>query len=278
MNQVQTSGESPSDFERLKRTSSYGMDFWRARELMPLLGYDKWENFQVVMERAKTACTSVGQPPHNHFRDAGNMVAIGSGAIRETKDVFLTRLACYLIAQNGDSRKPQIAEAQVYFAIQTRKQELQEQSTAEEKRMVARERLAASNKRLMGAAKESGVVRYGIFQDEGYKGLYGGRGLRTLKTYKGISPREDLSDRMGHAELAANDFRATQAEERLVNSQAHSEAQACQIHNEVGARVRQNILDNGNTPPEDLKLEADIRPLLAKKKQAEKKQIGGSKS
>jgi len=275
MNLVQTSGESPSDFERLKRTTSYGTDYWMARELMPHLGYAEWENFQQAIERAKTACSGVGQLSENHFRDATTMVAIGSGAQRETKDIFLSRVACYLIAQNGDPRKPQIAAAQVYFVVQTRKQEIQEQLTPEDKRVAARERLAASTKRLMGAAKESGVVRYGIFQDEGYKGLYGGKGLRTLKTYKGISPKEDLSDRMGHAELAANDFRATQAEERLINSQAHCEAQACQIHKEVGQRVRQNILDNGNTPPEDLKLEADIRPLLAQKKR-EEKQIGRS--
>ena len=276
MNQVQTSGESSSAFERLKRTTSYGIDYWMARQLMPLLGYVEWENFQQVVEKARTACEGVNQNADDHIRDATVMITIGKGGQREAKDFYLSRLACYLIAQNGDPKKPQIAEAQVYFAVQTRKQEIQEQAIAEEKRMVARDRLAASTKRLMGAAKESGVVSYGIFQDEGYKGLYGGKGLRTLKAYKGISPKEDLSDRMGHAELAANDFRATQAEERLINSQAHNEAQACRIHKEVGEGVRQSILDNGNTPPEDLKLEADIRPLLAKKKQQEKRQITGS--
>lgn len=261
-----------SEFERLKRIASHGAEFWSARDLQVSLGYDKWQNFQVAIERAKTSCLTFGKSVGQHFTEVSNVLQVATGP-RSQQDFLLSRYGCYLIAQNGDSSKSQIAAAQAYFAFQTHRQEIQDEMTAQAKRITARERLAASHKRLSGAAHEAGVVRFGVFHDEGYKGLYGGMGIRAVKTYKGLPQSEDLVDRMGHVELAANDFRATQAEERLRNDEAHNEAQACRIHSEVGKSVRNLIIGQGNTPPENLRLEEDIRPLLEKKKREEKKYL-----
>ena len=169
MSQEMTSESSYPEFNRIKFITSRGIDYWRARDLMGLLGYDTWRRFEEAIDRAKTSCTEFGQVVKNHFADTDKMVTIGSGAERQVQDYFLTRYAVYLIAQNGDPQKPEIAAAQAYFAIQTRRQEIQDEET---KRLEARERLSESNKRLFGAAKEAGVSSpmFGVFNDAGYKG------------------------------------------------------------------------------------------------------------
>ncbi len=269
-------GELAPDFESIRRLAQHGAEYWSARDLMPLLGYAKWSNFEDALQRAMTSCSQFGQNVCDHFAETGKMVHTGSGAQRKVADWYLSRYAAYLIAQNGDPSKPEIAAAQAYFAVQTRRQEMADADAfALEKRVDARLRLAESNKRLASAAQNAGVLsaHFGIFQDAGYKGLYGGKGVRDIKDHKGVPQNEDLSDRMGHAELAANDFRATQTEERLKRERIGAERDAINVHNQVGRAIRQTILDQGNTPPEDLPPEASLKPAIAARKRQTRKHL-----
>ena len=203
--------QSP-DFESIKQISPYQAEYWSARDLAPLLGYNKWQNFEVAIQRAMTSCEQVGQNIPDHFTDASKMIIVGKGAKQTVKDYLLSRFACYLIAQNGDPRKKEIAVAQAYFAISTRKQELAQLLENQEERLKLRERVTENNKALAQAASQAGVLsqNFGVFQNAGYKGLYGELGVADVKERKQINQREDLLDRMGRAELAANDFRITQ--------------------------------------------------------------------
>ena len=202
------------DFDSIKQVSPYGAEFWSARDLAPLLGYNKWERFEVAIQRAMTACEQVGQIVQDHFPASSKMVQVGSGAKRELKGYSLSRFGCYLVAQNGDPRKPEIAAAQAYFAISTRQNELAQLYADQQERLRLREQVAENNKALASVAYASGVLskNFGTFQNAGYKGLYGGLDVANIKEHKGIKQREDLLDRAGRAELAANDFRITQAE------------------------------------------------------------------
>jgi DNA-damage-inducible protein D len=170
-------------FEDAAQVDEAGIEYWQARELQRLLGYDDYRNFSATIQKAMEACRQSGQPVENHFVDVNEMVEIGSGAGREISDFRLTRYACYLIAQNGDSRKKQIACAQTYFAIQTRRQEVQDDDieqfaplSEDHKRILLRDEIKTHNKNLASAAKTAGVVEpldFAIFQTFGYKGLYG---------------------------------------------------------------------------------------------------------
>jgi DNA-damage-inducible protein D len=237
--------QSPN-FESIKQTSPYGAEYWSARDLAPLLGYTKWERFEGAIKRAMTACEQIGQIVSNHFPGDGKMVNIGSGGQREVKDYFLSRFACYLIAQNGDPRKKEIAEAQAYFAVSTRKHELAQLLENQEERLKLRERVTENNKALAQAASQAGVLsqNFGVFQNAGYKGLYGELGVVDIKERKQIDQREDLLDRMGRAELAANDFRITQTEDRLRKEGISGQTNAMDVHHEVGKKVRQNLLSS----------------------------------
>jgi len=187
--------------------------------MMPILGYETWRRFMDALDRAEQACTESGYLVSHHFVESGKMVDIGSGATRQIEDIILSRYACYLVTMNGDPAKPEIATAQAYFAIQTRLQELQQELPEIERRKLLRERVIQANKGLSSAAKEAGVrsAMFGIFHDEGYKGLYGGLGVAAIKKKKKIDAKEDLLDHAGRVELAANEFRITQAEERIRN-------------------------------------------------------------
>jgi DNA-damage-inducible protein D len=196
----------------------------------------------------------------DHFEDVLEMVDIGSGAKRELPDVRLSRYAYYLIVQNGDPSKPVIANGQTYFAMQTRRQELQDNEkfarlSEDEKRLAIRNELAEHNKYLAAAAKDAGVetsMDYAIFQDHGYKGLYGGLGAKDIHAHKGLKKSQKILDHMGSTELAANLFRATQAEEKLKRENVHGKQLANQTHFDVGKKVRQTIKDLGGTMPESL--------------------------
>ena len=144
-------------FEALKQTNEHGAEFWSARDLQSLLGYAKWQTFDTAIGRAKQSCEASGNIVENHFAAAGKMVPLGSGAQRETEDYHLSRFACYLIAQNGDPRKPEIAEAQKYFAIQTRRQELSDQLAADKERLDLRKQTGEEFKALSGADRKSVV-------------------------------------------------------------------------------------------------------------------------
>ncbi len=202
-------------FDSIKRENEHRKEFWRARELYKLLGYTEYGKFLPAIERAKEACKNSGQTISNHFAHVSEMVSLGSGAERSVEDYRLSRYACYLIAQNGDPRKEEIALAQTYFAFQTRKQEIHEQLLEDGKRVLLRDEMKEHNKNLAKVAKESGVINYADFQDAGYMGLYGGFRQKDIHTKKKLKPTEKILDHMGSEELAANLFRATQAEAKL---------------------------------------------------------------
>ena len=216
----------------------------------------------------------------DHMEDVLTMVEIGSGAQREIADIRLSRYACYLVVQNGDSSKPVIANGQTYFAMQTRRQELQDsakfaQLSEDDKRIAIRNELAAHNKYLAAAAKSAGVetsLDYAIFQDHGYKGLYGGMGAKEIHSRKGLKKSQKILDHMGSTELAANLFRATQAEEKLKRENVKSKQRANNTHFEVGKKVRATIRELGGTMPEALPTpEKSVKQIAdAKKKLAGK--------
>jgi DNA-damage-inducible protein D len=241
-------------FESLKKVNQHGAEYWSARELQALLGYAQWRRFINAIEKAMVSCNQSGNDPKNHFAGAGKMVEIGSKTERDVEDWHLSRFACYLIAQNGDPRKPEIAQAQKYFAIQTRRQELSDIAAADLERLELREQASIEFKALSGAAREAGVQdrMFGVFHDAGYKGLYGGLGADAIKSRKGIGPKEQLMDRMGTTELAANQFRMTQTREKLKRENIKNQHDAIQTHEQVGKEVRAAIAKIGGTPLENI--------------------------
>jgi DNA-damage-inducible protein D len=246
------------DFEGIKKIDENGIEYWMARELMRLLGYSEWRNFEEVISKAARAAIESGQVVDNHFVAVNKMVKIGSNTVREVRDWKLDRYGCYLVAQNGDSSKPEIALAQSYFAIQTRKLELS-QLTADEQRLFIRDEVRKENKKLAGTAKNAGVTHFGSFNDAGYRGLYG-LSLKDLERVKGVE-RGELLDRAGSTELAANLFRITQTNEKIKNTKMYGQEQASSTHFMVGGKVRQTIKDIGGVLPEKLPAEKHIREL-----------------
>lgn len=247
-------------FESLKQVTRNGVDYWCARDLQIALDYAQWRNFEQVVVKAKMACANAGQHVEDHFADFSKMVDIGSGTQREIADVALTRYACYLIVQNGDPSKPIIANGQAYFAIQTRRQELADNEAfqrlkEDEKRLFLRNELREHNKQLVEAAQEAGVettIDFAVFQNHGYKGLYGGLDAKGIHQHKGLKKSQQILDHMGSTELAANLFRATQTEEKLRRENIKGKSNANITHFKVGRKVRQTIKELGGTMPEDL--------------------------
>ena len=263
-------------FEEIKKIDENGIEYWMARELMPILGYEKWEKAEEVIGRAARACINSGQAVDNHFHRMGKMVKLGSNSVREVRDYKLDRYACYLIAQNGDSNKNEIALAQTYFAIQTRKQEIFEQLPDAEKRLFIRNEVVDHNKKLFKTAKQSGVVNFGLFNDAGYRGLYG-MSASEVENKKGIKKRE-LLDRAGSTELAANLFRITQTDEKLKKDRIQDERTATNAHFMVGGKVRQTIKEIGGELPENLPTEKHIKEVKKELKQIGKTAVKKLKS
>ena len=259
--EIEVSDRHHQNFESIKRTDPDGGEFWRARQIGPLLGYHDYRNFQNVVAKAKTACRTAGYEVADHFVDFTEMVPIGSGAIRRISDIRLSRYACYLIVQNGDPSKPVIAMGQTYFAIQTRRQEMREEagsqrlSAEDDRRLMLRRELSEHNKALSAVAKQSGVetsLDYAIFQDHGYRGLYGELGDEAIKSRKALKKNQEVLDYMGSTELAANLFRATQTEDKLRREGVKDKLEANTVHFEVGRKVRGIIAELGGAMPEDL--------------------------
>ena len=258
-------------FEAIRRTDPAGNAFWSSRDLARLLDYADYRNFQAVVESARTACFNSGQRVEDHFVEVTEMVGIGSGAQRELKTVMMSCYACYLAIQNADPAKEIVAQGQTYFALQTRRQELGDEAEEKNRRLAIRSQLRTHNGQLAEAAKGAGVVDardYAIFQNHGYMGLYDGLGAKDIHARKGLKKSEHILDHMGSTELAANLFRATQAEEKLRREKITGKANANKAHREVGAKVRETIKQLGGTMPEDLPTVESVKKLEASGKKA----------
>jgi DNA-damage-inducible protein D len=260
--------ESPiiNELDRRKRVAKNGSEYWMARDLQLLLGYAHWQNFQQVIERARMACESAGGNPAHHFIETNEVMTGGKGAQIQRGDWFLSRYACYLVAMNGESSKPEIGLAQTYFAVQTRRQEVQDQLTDGARRVMLRDRVRDANKNLVGAAKIAGVQNYAFFHDAGYRGLYGGLRQADVKRRKQIPDNEKLLDRSGRVELAANEFRITQTEEKIRRERVRGQRDCERTHLGVGKKVRETIQAIGGTMPEDLPPEPHIKKLVSSMK------------
>lgn len=247
---------SNKTFEDIKHIDENGIEYWEARELMKMLEYNKWENFEKVINKAKEACENSNISANEHFPDVRKLSKRANNAEVLIKDYKLTRYACYLIAQNGDPRKEVIALAQTYFAIQTRKQEISEKEysllTEDEERFYQRNLTRKGNYSLNQAAKNAGVKNFDKFHNSGYKGLYNGETADDIAKRKGLRYREDILDNMGSEELAANLFRITQTESKLKRDNISTEKEANKTHYNIGKNIREVIAKNGGTMPEDL--------------------------
>ena len=260
-------------FEDLKKVNQYGMEYWSARDLQPSLGYSKWQRFENAIEKAIESCKQSGNDPKHHFTGAGKPIPGGKGSSQVVEDYHLSRFACYLIAQNGDPRKPEIANAQKYFAIQTRRQELSDAAIVDLERLELRKQTSQDFKALSGAARDAGVQNkmFGIFHDAGYRGLYGGLGSDAIKARKGIDPKEQFMDRMDRIELAANQFRMTQTREKLKREGIKNQRDAVEAHETVGKEVRAAISKIGGTPPENIPPAEHIKKIEKRLKKTKPK-------
>ena len=263
-------------FEDIKHMDENGIEYWYARELQLVLDYKEWRKFENVIKKAIDACENSGISAFEHFVGADKTIQMPKGATKSIKEYKLTRYACYLIAQNGDSRKEVIALAQTYFAIQTRKQEISEKEysllTEDEKRFYQRNLTRKGNYSLNQAAKNAGVKNFDKFHNSGYKGLYNGETADDIAKRKGLRYREDILDNMGSEELAANLFRITQTESKLKRDNISTEKEANRTHYNIGKNIREVIAKNGGTMPEDLptpkkslkQLEKENKKILVK--------------
>ena len=265
------------NFEGIKHTDENGIEYWYARELMNVLGYSSWDKFKNIIRKAIIACENSQVEVEECFSQLGKTLKMPNGGEKcvEDYDYKVNRYACYLIAQNGSSRKKQIALAQTYFAVQTRKQELSEQEyqqlTEDEKRLYTRQNVKDKNKYLFKTARNAGVTNFGKFNNYGYRGLYNGEIASDIKRRKGLNQKDDILDYMGSTELAANLFRITQTDEVLKNKKVDNEEDACNTHHDVGQAVRQTIKRIGGTMPEDLPTPDKSAKLLEKENKNNKK-------
>ena len=248
--------------EQLRRRTSTGSEFWLAREIQPVLGYQSWAKFTPVIDRASASLTANAIVPSHHIVQADNMMGVGRSAKRRVVDFFLSRAACYLIAMNGDSSKPEIAAAQAYFTIQARRAELNEERSYDEKRLEFREKVTKSFKTVSGVAKDAGVTnqKQPIFHDARYQGLYGMSG-RDLKAVKGLKASDNPFDYMGALELSANDFQMNLAAETIKKENVRGENLAIRKNKEIAQKIRQTMTESGSRPPEQLPVEEQIREI-----------------
>lgn len=243
-------------FESIKHVDDDGNEYWYARELQKVLEYTEWRKFVGVIKKAINSCKASNYVASDHFVGTDKMINLGKGGQRKVSDYKLSRYACYLIAQNGDSRKKVIALAQTYFAIQTRKQELLEEEynslTEDEKRIYQRNQARKGNYNLNKTAVNSGVKDLARFHNAGYKGLYNGETADDIFKRKKLRYREDILDNMGSEELADNIFRIAQTDAKLKRDNVDNEYTANSVHFEVGKKVRNTIKELGGTMPENL--------------------------
>ena len=243
-------------FEDIKHIDENGYEYWLARELQIVLDYKEWRKFEGVIDKAKSACKNSMVDTNEQFVDADKLSINVNKGKRIINDYKLSRYACYLIAQNGDSRKEVIALAQTYFAIQTRKQEIIDgyysDLPEDKKRLIIRKQIKNGNYNLNRTAVNSGVTDLARFHNSGYKGLYNGETADDIAKRKGLRYREDILDNMCSEELAANIFRIAQTDAKLKRESINSDMESNEIHYEVGKKVRETIQDLGGTMPEEL--------------------------
>ncbi len=249
------------------------MEFWLARDLQILLGYDEWRNFTFVIDKAKTACQNAGHPIADHFVGVNKMVNLGSGAAREIDDIMLTRYACYLIAQNGDPRKEQIAFAMNYFAVQTRKQELLEQRIKDWERLQARAKLSLSERELSGVIYERGVDDKGfaIIRSKGDQALFGGHATQDMKNRRGVPASRALADFLPTITIKAKDFAN---EITIINVKKDEQLQG--VHASADEHVRnskavRDVLKKRGIYPESLPADEDVQKLKRRAVSKDKK-------
>ena len=242
-------------FESIKHEDEFG-EFWYARELMPILEYNKWQNFHNVIKLAMEACKLSNYDVTEQFTEVSKLIAGGHGNRQKVRDYKLSRYACYLIMQNADPRKETVALGQTYFAIQTRKQELSEKEYSllieDEKRFYQRNLTKKGNYSLNQTAKKAGVKNFDKFHNAGYKGLYNGETADDIAKRKGLRYREDILDNMCSEELVDNLFRIVQTDAKLKRENVDNEYTANSVHYEVGKEVRNSIKRLGGTMPENL--------------------------
>jgi DNA-damage-inducible protein D len=264
--------QNPKNFiqhlESIKKTID-NFEYWSARELYPLLGYKEWRKFSDAIIRAKNSCDTQNINSTDHFVGADKMVAIGSKAKRPVDDILLTRYACYLIAQNGDPRKPEIAEAQMYFATQTRKQELLQIAEYEHKRITSRKKLADTEKNIRGTVYTRGIntsVDFAGFKDKHIQALYGGLTTGQLKAKKKIPNNRPLADFDSDVELRAKDFALAMTDHNIKTKNISGKDRLIREVVENSKTTRKALLSRGIIP-EKLPTEPDIKKIM-------KKQVG----
>ena len=260
--------------EIVKIIQEEAVEFWYARDLMALLGYDRWENFHKAIERAIDSCKASEIEPADHFRSVTKMVQIGSGAERAVKDYMLTRYACYLIAQNGDPRKEEIAFAQSYFAVQTRKQELIEERIAYIERTEARGKLRESEKRLSQNIYERGVddAGFGRIRSRGDQALFGGKSTQEMKKKLGVSDKRPLADFLPTLTIAAKNLATEMTNYNVEEKDLQEESAITSEHVQNNQSVR-DMLGSRGIKPEELPPSEDIKKLERRVKSQEKKLV-----
>lgn len=250
-----------------------GIECWSARELQNILGYAKWENFKNVIDKAKKSCEQAGEEIKNHFADIGKMVEIGSGVEKEIPDFALTRYACYLVAQNGDATtKSEIAFAQTYFAVQTRKQEIIEQRLLDVARVTAREKLSKSEKKLSGIIYERGVDErsFAIIRSKGDQALFGGKTTNDMKRILQIPDNRPLADFLPTLTIKAKDFATELTSHNVIDKNLKGDRQITQEHIDNNLEVRK-MLRNRGVVPENLPIAEDVKKVQRKIESDEKK-------
>jgi DNA-damage-inducible protein D len=255
-----------------------GIECWSARELQSILGYTKWDNFLNVIEKAKTACENAGAALSNHFADVGKMVVLGSGSKREIEDIALTRYACYLVAQNGDAAKSEIAFAQTYFAVQTRKQEIIEQRLLDIARVTAREKLSKSEKKLSGIIYERGVDDKGfaIIRSKGDQALFGGFTTNDMKLKLQVPGARPLADFLPTLTIKAKDFATELTSHNVTEKDLKGEHNISKEHIDNNLAVRKMLIERG-VKPEQLPASEDLKKIQRRLEGDEKKVIKEAK-
>ena len=248
--------------EAIRHVADVGVEYWFAREIMEVLGYVDWRNFQAALDRARASFLANNVTPSQHIVETNRLLRRGDGSRLAISDFFLSRAACYLVAMNADPSKTEVAAAQAYFAVRARQAEVAQTEEEDQKRLRLREKVTESFKAVSGIAQGAGVTgqAQAFFHDARYQGLYG-MSARQMKQHKGIGQKENPFDRMGALELSANDFQMNLAAKVIKEERVNGEAAAIKKNKEIAQRVRKTMIESGSLPPESLATEEPIKDL-----------------